>query len=164
MCNNKEIDNGSNKKTTGNGSIPRFLGNEGKGKEVSSVFAAILEGGLHQGNESQGTVQSYWLDPVEKLAKDNGVWIGKLSSMASVEIGYGHENTVFLSKDGNSVIKFNNLRDIHDKTSLISPTSTTMFVTSTASSFLFPRSSKARYPSSISGHHGVAPAVATALP
>ena len=109
----------TNRGTVEEGSLPGFLGNEGKSKEVSSVFAAILARGCHQGNESQGTVQNHWLDPVEKLAKDNGVWIGKLSSMASVEIGYGHENTVFLSKDGNSVIKFNNLRDIHDKTSLI---------------------------------------------
>lgn len=57
--NGKDIQ--TNRGTVEEGSLPGFLGNEGKSKEVSSVFAAILEGGLHQGNESQGTVQNHWL-------------------------------------------------------------------------------------------------------
>ena len=66
--NGKDIQ--TNRGTVEEGSLPGFLGNERKSKEVSSVFAAILEGGLHQGNESQRTVQNHWLDPVEKLAKE----------------------------------------------------------------------------------------------
>ncbi len=119
MCNNKEIDNGSNKKTTGNGSIPRFLGNEGKGKEVSSVFATILRRGYDQRDESQRTIQNHWLGSIEQLAKEQGAWIESLSSIATAEIGHGHENTVFRSVDGNSVIKFNNLRYIYDDISII---------------------------------------------
>ena len=41
--------------------IPRILGDAGKSKEVSSVFAAILCRGCYQGNESQRTVQDNWL-------------------------------------------------------------------------------------------------------
>ena len=66
--NGKDIQ--TNRGTVEEGSLPGFLGNEGKSKEVSSVFAAILEGGLHQGNESQRTVQNHWLATVEKLAKE----------------------------------------------------------------------------------------------
>ena len=46
----------TNRGTVEEGSLPGFLGNEGKSKEVSSVFAAILARGCHKGNESQGTV------------------------------------------------------------------------------------------------------------
>ncbi len=50
----------TNRGTVEEGSISGFLGNEGKSKEVSSVFAAILTRGCHQGNESKGTVQNHW--------------------------------------------------------------------------------------------------------
>lgn len=113
------IDNGSNERTTENGSIPRFLGDEGKSKEVSSVFAAILRRGHDSGNEGPGAVQDNWLGAVEELAKNEGIWIEPLSSLATVEIGYGHENTVFRSKDGNCVIKFNNLKYVYDEETLI---------------------------------------------
>ena len=118
--NNKNIDNdGSNERTISNGALPGFLGNEGKCKEISSIFATILARGCYQGNEGQGTIQNHWLDPVEPLAKYHNIWIDSLSSLATVEIGYGHENTVFLSKDGDSVIKFNNLKYVYDEESLI---------------------------------------------
>lgn len=120
MYNKKTIDNYDTDRTTENGlSIPRFLGDAGKEQEVSSVFATVLARGCHQGNESQGSVQNNWLDSVEQLAKEQGIWIDRLSSIAAAEIGHGHENTVFLSKNGNSVIKFNNLAYIYDKTSII---------------------------------------------
>ena len=59
-----------NRGTVKDGSLPGFLGNAGKSKEVSSIFAAILEGGLHQGNESQGTIQSNWLATLEQSCMD----------------------------------------------------------------------------------------------
>jgi hypothetical protein len=59
-----------NRETVNDGSLPGFLGNAGKSKEVSSIFAAILEGGLHQGNESQGTIQSNWLATLEQSCMD----------------------------------------------------------------------------------------------
>ena len=99
--------------------IPRILGDEGKSKEVSSVFAAILCGRCYQGNESQGTVQNHWLASLEQLAKEQGCWIENISSLATTEIGRGHENIVFLSKDGNNVLKFNNLIYVYNKDSLV---------------------------------------------
>ena len=120
MSNNKEIyDNGSNRKATGNGTIPGFLGNEGKSKEISRIFATILNRGYDKRNEVQRAISYNWLDTVEQLAKEWGVWIDNLSSIATDEIGYGHENTVFRSKDGNSVIKFNNLKYVTDEISII---------------------------------------------
>ena len=44
----------TNRRTVEKGSLPGFLGNEGKSKEVSSIFASILTRGCYQGNESQG--------------------------------------------------------------------------------------------------------------
>lgn len=99
--------------------IPRILGDEGKSKEVSRVFAAILRRGYDTRDESQGTVQDNWLDSLEYLAKEQGCWIENLSSLATTEIGRGHENIVFRSTDGNNVLKFNNLIYIYDKDSLI---------------------------------------------
>ena len=120
MNNKKEMyDNGSDKKAAGNGAIPGFLGNEGKCKEVSSVFATILDRRYDQRNEIQGAVPYNWLESLEQLAKERGIWINNLFSIASDEIGYGHENTVFRSKDGNNVIKFNNLKYVTDDISII---------------------------------------------
>jgi hypothetical protein len=48
--------NGSDKKAVGNGAISGFLGNEGKGKEISRVFATILDRGYDKRNEVQRTV------------------------------------------------------------------------------------------------------------
>ena len=111
--------NGSNTRTAENGSIPGFLGNAGKSKEVSRVFAAILRRGYDTRNESQRTIQNHWMDLIEPLAKEYGAWIDNLSSIATIEIGHGHENTVFRSIDGNNVIKFNNLKYIYDEKSII---------------------------------------------
>ena len=62
MNNKKEMyDNGSDKKAAGNGAIPGFLGNEGKCKEVSSVFATILDRGYDKRNEVQRTVPYNWM-------------------------------------------------------------------------------------------------------
>ena len=106
MYNKKTTNDNDTDRTTEKGlSIPRFLGNAGKEQEISSVFATILARGCNQGNESQGTVQNNWLDSVEQLAKEQGIWIDSLSSIATAEIGHGHENTVFLSKSGNSIIR-----------------------------------------------------------
>ena len=63
--NGKDIQ--TNRGTVEEGSLPGFLGNEGKSKEVSSVFAAILARGCHKGNESQGTVQNHWLASLEQF-------------------------------------------------------------------------------------------------
>ena len=120
--NNKNKDNDgneSNRKTDGNGALPEFWGNEGKSKEISKIFATILDRGYDKRNEIPETIQDNWLDTVERLAKELGIWIYSLSSIASDEIGYGHENTVFRSKDGNNVIKFNNLKYVNDKFSII---------------------------------------------
>ena len=68
-------DNGSDKKAAGNGAIPGFLGNEGKCKEVSSVFATILDRRYDQRNEIQGAVPYNWLESLEQLAKERGIWI-----------------------------------------------------------------------------------------
>lgn len=68
-------DNESNRKTDGNGAIPRFLGNEGKSEEISRIFATILDRGYDKRNEVQGTVSDNWLDTVELLAKEQGIWI-----------------------------------------------------------------------------------------
>lgn len=100
-------------------SIPRILGDAGKSKEVSRVFAALLRRGYDTRDESQGTVQDNWLDTLEQLAKEQGCWIENISSLATTEIGRGHENIVFRSTDGNNVLKFNNLIYIYDKDSLI---------------------------------------------
>jgi len=64
MYNNKETNNGSNKRTTEKGSLPGFLGNAGKEQEVSSVFASLLIRRCNTGNESKGTVQSDWLGTI----------------------------------------------------------------------------------------------------
>ena len=48
-------------------SLPRFLGDEGKSKEVSRIFATILERGCYQGDESQGTIQANWITDVENI-------------------------------------------------------------------------------------------------
>ena len=82
--NGKDIQ--TNRGTVEEGSLPGFLGNEGKSKEVSSVFAAILARGCHKGNESQGTVQNHWLDPVEKLAKRYNIWIDNIARHLSVPV------------------------------------------------------------------------------
>lgn len=119
MCSNKGNDDDINRRTKEGLSLPRFLGNEGKCKEISSVFATLLARRCHQGNEGQGAVQNHWLDSLEQIAKEEGVWIDNLSSVATAEIGHGHENTVFLSKDGNSVVKFNNLKYLYDEASVI---------------------------------------------
>ena len=44
-----------------------ILGDEGKSKEVSGVFAAILAGGYDTRDESQRTVQNHWLATVEQF-------------------------------------------------------------------------------------------------
>ena len=99
MNTEKETGNNEfNKRTDKIGFIPRFLGDAGKEQEVSRVFAAILNGGCDKGNESQGPIQNHWMDSIELLAKQEGIWIGSLSSIAAAEIGHGHENTVY--KDG----------------------------------------------------------------
>ena len=67
--NGKDIQ--TNRGTVEEGSLPGFLGNEGKSKDISIVFATILEGGLHQRNEIQGTVQSNWMAAVEELVKQD---------------------------------------------------------------------------------------------
>jgi hypothetical protein len=46
--------NNGNERTNEIDAIPRILGDAGKSKKVSRVFAAILAGGCHQGNEGQG--------------------------------------------------------------------------------------------------------------
>ena len=70
MHNNKDNSNDTNRTTENGMPIPRFLGNEGKSKEVSSVFATKLIGRYDTGDESKGTIQSLWLDSIEKLAKE----------------------------------------------------------------------------------------------
>ena len=111
--------NNGNERTNEIGTIPRILGDEGKSKEVSGVFAAILAGGYDTRDESQRTVQNHWLASLEQLAKKKGCWIENISSLATTEIGRGHENIVFRSTDGNNVLKFNNLIYIYDKESLV---------------------------------------------
>ena len=62
MRNNKDIDNdGSNERTISNGALPGFLGNEGKCKEISSIFATIFRRGYDSRNESKGTIQTWGL-------------------------------------------------------------------------------------------------------
>ena len=68
---NKDNGNG-NERTNEISGIPRILGDEGKSKEVSSVFAAILRRGYDTRDEIQGTVQNHWLASLEQLAKEQG--------------------------------------------------------------------------------------------
>ena len=98
--------NNGNERTNEISAIPRILGNAGKEQEVSSIFATILCRGCCQGNEGKGTIQNNWLASIEHLSKEQGCWIENISSLATTEIGRGHENIVFLSKDGNNVLKF----------------------------------------------------------
>ena len=109
----------ANRGTEENNSFPEILGNAGKSKEISRIFTSILQGESNRGNEEKRTIQDNWLETIETIAKEEGIWIDNLSSIASEEIGYGQENIVFLSKDGNDVIKFNTLKNIHDKNSII---------------------------------------------
>ena len=120
MYNNKETNNGSNKRTTEKGSLPGFLGNEGKSKEVSRVFTSILAGGCNTRDEGQRTIQARGLyDSIEVLAKRENIWYENFENVAFQKIGSRHENTVYLSKDGKNVIKFNNLIYAYDSESLI---------------------------------------------
>jgi len=66
---NKIDMNNGNERANEISGIPRILGDAGKSKEVSRVFAALLCGRCYQGNESQGTVQNHWLASVEYLAR-----------------------------------------------------------------------------------------------
>jgi hypothetical protein len=84
-----------NERTTEIGGIPRILGDAGKGKEVSGVFVTILCRGCDQRNESPRTVQNHWLATLEQLSKKQGCWVENISSLATTEIGRGHENIVF---------------------------------------------------------------------
>ena len=71
----------TNRGTVEEGSLPGFLGNAGKSKEVSGVFATLLGRGYDPGNEVPGTVQTYWLATVEKLAKRYNIWIDNIAGL-----------------------------------------------------------------------------------
>ena len=113
--NNKQED-GFDRTTETDKSLPKFLGQSEEEQKASRVLATAASIGREdsRGNESQKTVQrGQLLLTIETEAKKEGIWIEKPAELVIKKIGEGQENIVLLSKDKINVVKFNLLKDLN---------------------------------------------------
>ena len=116
--NNKQ-ENGIDRTTKTSEQFPRILGDAGKSKEVSRVFASIFDRTSDRGNEGKESIQGNWRNLLESAAKENGAWVESPKEIVTQKISEGQEQIVMLSKDGNNVIKFNSLKGVNTEEDLI---------------------------------------------
>jgi hypothetical protein len=118
--------NENNLENEGNGSIFAELNNNEYGQEqqrfnrISGTFARTEEGldtrtenkrSIPTAKREQSVIKTTeLLGNMERVAKEHETWIEHPEELISLSpIGKGFENEVFMSTDGKSVIKFNNL-------------------------------------------------------
>ena len=105
--------NGTNRRAEESQQFPRLLGEHGEEQKANRVLAAASSffGRDRRRDEAEGALQvAGWFSVVENEARKEGIWIENPASLMSQQISYGQENTVYVSKDNRSVLKFYNLK------------------------------------------------------